>query len=52
MSRDDFMKLYPFADETAYSLENITDSQKYKLVADFSADGSDTLDTVTLELVE
>lgn len=52
MSRDEFMKLYPFADETDFYIENITDSQRYMLHADFSQDESDTLDSVTLELVD
>lgn len=51
MTRDDLLMLYPFADQTDYTLETTVDDQKYEMTFSFSGDAERKVNGVKLEMI-
>jgi hypothetical protein len=52
MTRDEFMEIYPFADQTDYILSAEIDDQIFTLEVIFSPEEGDVLTDIRLELIE
>jgi hypothetical protein len=51
MTLDEFMALYPFADETGFILVTESDEQAYRLKISLSRGAGDAVSGITLEAV-
>jgi hypothetical protein len=52
MTREDFMEIYPFADQTNYVLSAETDGQLYELEVRFNPGNGDVVMDIRLQMVE